>query len=245
MEQEKNTLQPIQVGKNDYNNKRTYENWELAKKEVQEAVDSYNKLGYKSLTGDEFTLLFVHPAGLLYDKITGGKEIELGGLPVKKEKIFDIVNKPVGYDEMVKEVNDVTGRCYRGFSVNGEHETVAAFTARDIAKYFQLIDGKTVAYTDKHEAFLADVGNVYATYEQPQAVYKFLQAVVAAFYANGLDEHYKDKAQAPNGTTVYGKSIPKLCSLIDSIDHDTQTFKVKPKYFTGQFVAAPRKVEIE
>jgi hypothetical protein len=76
------------------------EGYESLITDLQQAVDSYNALGFQPLAKEEFSRLFNDFEVLVFDKMTEGKPIVMGGLEIHKDKALEILKKPAGYEGM-------------------------------------------------------------------------------------------------------------------------------------------------
>ncbi len=74
---------------------------------LQQAVTAYNTLGLSALNQADFIRLFNQPIDLIFDKMTGGNPVLIGGLPVDKSKAIEILAKPIGYDNLITTINNV------------------------------------------------------------------------------------------------------------------------------------------
>lgn len=70
---------------------------------LKDILSSYMALNIPGdLTELEFKSLVVDPSSFVFDKITEGKDVKLAGLNLNKEQAFSLLEKPAGYDSMLK-----------------------------------------------------------------------------------------------------------------------------------------------
>lgn len=74
-------------------------------KEYNQILGVYNALSLAAITGAEFKTLVLNPAFLVFDKITGGQDVEIAGLKVNKEKAMEILEKPAGYQNLLDVID--------------------------------------------------------------------------------------------------------------------------------------------
>lgn len=71
-------------------------------------VKNYNSLGIGSLKSSEFMKLLFYPEKLLFDNFMSDKPTELMGSPVSKEKLFDLYDKPAGFNNLISEAKEIS-----------------------------------------------------------------------------------------------------------------------------------------
>lgn len=74
---------------------------------LQQAVTAYNVLGLAALNQADFVRLFNQPIDLVFDKMTGGQPLLIGGLPLNKDQAIAMLTKPGGYDNLISTINTV------------------------------------------------------------------------------------------------------------------------------------------
>lgn len=67
-------------------------------------VEKYNLLGLKPLEEKDLNPLFDNPKAFLTQQITHGESLNIGGLKMNPEKLFEIIEKPVGTDELISQI---------------------------------------------------------------------------------------------------------------------------------------------
>jgi hypothetical protein len=73
-------------------------------KYFQEYLDKYALLGLKPLEAKDLNQLFENPKGFLTQQITHGESLNIGGLKMNPEKLFEIIEKPTGTDELINQI---------------------------------------------------------------------------------------------------------------------------------------------
>lgn len=69
----------------------------------QSFVDRLQTIGVIAADNDLETL-FANPKTYVTDKLTAGEEMKVGGLTLNKEKLFDLIDKPSGTNEIIKDI---------------------------------------------------------------------------------------------------------------------------------------------
>lgn len=77
---------------------------ENRKKYFQDYLTKYDLLGLKPLESKDLVLLFANPKAFLTEQITQGESLMFGGLKMNPEKVFDLIEKPTGTNELIEEI---------------------------------------------------------------------------------------------------------------------------------------------
>lgn len=126
---------------------------------LQGFVNDFHKLGVGDLEGNDLSLLFTDTVNLFTSKLTNGEELTIGGLPTNVEKVFEIIQKPKGTDELLKQIISFYENRY-----NREHYVISNYT----------IISKKVCITQITEAKLKDQFSVYIENENQKEVLEIL-----------------------------------------------------------------------
>ncbi|WP_269686500.1 hypothetical protein [Flavobacterium lacustre] len=73
-------------------------------KYFQEYLNKYALLCLKPLEAKDLNPLFDNPKAFLTQQITHGESLNIGGLKMNPEKLFEIIEKPVGTDELINQI---------------------------------------------------------------------------------------------------------------------------------------------
>lgn len=89
-----------------------------AKKEYfQNYVKKVIALGI-SVEENDLKPLFDNPKAFITDKLTAGESMNVGGLQLNKEKIFDLIEKPAGTNELIQDITkDLQDKSTREFHI--------------------------------------------------------------------------------------------------------------------------------
>lgn len=71
----------------------------------QKFVDDFQKLKIGSLTTEDLQELFLNPRQFLTNRIAEHSEIDLGKFAFDKDKLFEIIQKPKGMDELEESIS--------------------------------------------------------------------------------------------------------------------------------------------
>ncbi len=75
-------------------------------------------------TNTDLQTLFENPKAYVTDKLTAGEEMKVGGLTLNKEKLFELIEKPVGTNEIITDIEkDQQNRSVREYN----HWSVKSF----------------------------------------------------------------------------------------------------------------------
>jgi hypothetical protein len=69
----------------------------------QSFVDRLKTIGVIAADND-LEQLVNSPKAYVTDKLTAGEEMKVGGLKLNKEKLFDLIDKPAGTNEIIKDI---------------------------------------------------------------------------------------------------------------------------------------------
>ncbi|SHG33133.1 hypothetical protein [Flavobacterium johnsoniae] len=137
-----------------------------AKAEIlQSFVDDFHKLNIGDLEGDDLILLFTDTVNLFTNKLTKGEELKIAGIPTNVEKVFEIIQKPKGTDELVKKVISFYGNRF-----NRENCAITNYT----------IVSKKVSITQSTENKLKEQCSVYIENDNQKEVLEILTDLTSA-----------------------------------------------------------------
>ncbi len=69
----------------------------------QSFVDRLQAIGVNP-AGNDLETLVKSPKAYVTDKLTAGEEMKVGGLKLNKEKLFDLIDKPAGTNEIIRDI---------------------------------------------------------------------------------------------------------------------------------------------
>jgi hypothetical protein len=70
----------------------------------QTYIEKYNLLGLKPLEEKDLNPLFDNPKAFLTQQITHGKSMDFGGLKMNPAKLYEIIEKPTGTEELIDQI---------------------------------------------------------------------------------------------------------------------------------------------
>jgi hypothetical protein len=97
-------FEKVLLHKNDHQIAIDIRFYEPKQKYFQEYIDKYSLLGLKPLETKDLNELFENPKAFLTKQITHGESLNIGGLKMNPEKLFEIIEKPEGTEELIKEI---------------------------------------------------------------------------------------------------------------------------------------------
>lgn len=176
---------------------------------IQGIVDSYNLLGFGDLAANELLGLFQAPIDFIFDKMTGGQPVSIGGLQVDKQKAIDILIKPAGYDAFV---NAITGT--KGSIKDDEHYSNVGVAINSIADLYTINVSGDVVITGAFDTKLQEQNKLYAKSDLAKAVLTFAQNFLQTADELGLTNIFKSNPNGVGHTISYlikgGTNSPTL-----------------------------------
>lgn len=168
-------------------------NEQLAKCEVilakvQEYVDGYNSLGLVAvLETADLPSFFSSPIPFLTTRITEGKDLSLDGLSLDPLKVFELIEKPAGYDSLV---SNITGFNQWHMAERVNHERgLPVLNWSD----FEMSDSETVVIKAAILTALQNSHKIFATTDRQKEVFtevsNLVESLNAIQDARGITEH--------------------------------------------------------
>lgn len=174
------------------------------KNQFQSIVDRLQTVGIIA-SGNDIEALINNPKAYVTDKITAGEEMKVGGLTLNKEKLFDLIEKPIGTTEIIKDIE------------RGNNEETTREGLYWLAGKFTVLEG-IVTITPKELERINTSHSLFITSEnQSQAFAKLNELKDVINQLNGLEVN--------NGSKISGGS-----NLSDYVVFDSSTgmHNVKP-----------------
>lgn len=188
------------VAKNDISQK-----FETIKNELQKVLDAYNSIRSTNpengkeptslpiLETQEFVDLFEAKETLLFDKLTKGNGIIVSGVALNKTKALEIIEKPEGWEPLVKMLEALNTIPKDGHALS---HVRSYFTSSTITKYFIVSeDGQTIGYSEAYNSYLEGVGKHYAKSPKAIAMHEFTKEAIHIFREKGLDKSFGIKGE--------------------------------------------------
>jgi hypothetical protein len=128
----------------------------------QELVSMYQALNTgTSLQKNDLTALIVNPKEFIAKRLIKEETLSIGGLKLNFEKMFDIIEKPAGTEELIsKIINDVNVR-------------ELMMNQRNVG-YFEIENGNTVVVSTEYLAQITEQSTVYIKTENESKAYEVL-----------------------------------------------------------------------
>lgn len=73
------------------------------KEYLQKFVDKTTAIGIK-VDENDLQPLFANPKNYITEKLLTGENVEIGGLKLSKEKLFDLIEKPAGTNDLIERI---------------------------------------------------------------------------------------------------------------------------------------------
>ncbi|TRX37875.1 hypothetical protein FNW52_02960 [Flavobacterium sp. ZT3R18] len=94
----------VLLGRNEQQIRNELRMFEPRKEYFQKLVDKYAELGLKSLQENDLIELLENPKSFITKQITADEILNIGGLRLNSEKLFDLIEKPAGTDEFINKI---------------------------------------------------------------------------------------------------------------------------------------------
>jgi hypothetical protein len=121
----------------------------------QNCIVSYNSFGYAKFKKEDLFELFLNTDNYVFEQIIQGKTLSLGGVPISKAKLFDIVEKPKGYSALKNSIDQIE----RIF--NNSKESYGLTEFKQLVNLFTLDEDYRIAV---RQSLYDDYKNQYETY---------------------------------------------------------------------------------
>lgn len=116
----------------------------------KECLKSYSELGLKPLEGKDLNALIENPKAFIIQQITHGESLNIGGLKMNPEKLFEIIEKPPGTEQFIEKLlKDKQDKWIR----EGNHWHVDCFIIGD-DNQIEICPKLKASITERHSVFL-------------------------------------------------------------------------------------------
>ena len=177
---------------------------QFPKNQFQSIVDRLQTVGIIA-SGNDLEALINNPKTYVTDKITAGEEMKVGGLTLNKEKLFDLIEKPIGTTEIIKDIE------------RGNNEETTREGLYWLAGKFTVLEGIVTITPEELERINTSHSLFITSENQSQAFAKLNELKDVINQLNGLEVN--------NGGKISGGS-----NLSDYVVFDSSTgmHNVKP-----------------
>ncbi len=158
---------------------------------LQNLVEVYNALGLEKLKPKEFSRLLLNTEELIFDKLTGGKEVSIAGIKVHKKKALEILQKPDGYEALLIAVNEVLETFKSG--VPG---SAIVLNSSSISHRFDVDENANIILKQSYIDELERGHKRYAKSDKAKKLYEFANAIIKTCEDHGVMEMINHN---PNG----------------------------------------------
>lgn len=152
---------------------------------------------YLTVEENDLNLMFENPKAYITDKLTAGENMQVGGLKLNKEKLFDLIEKPAGTNELIQSIEkDLMDRNIREYNIWS-------------VKVFSVIENEVVIAP----AHLEAINNRFSLFienENQQQAYEKLQGIATLVnelnqlqgLSFKLDDEVSDLLKVSNGNFI-------------------------------------------
>lgn len=181
------TIEKILIAKNDNNIQRDLQDLKMKISYFQNFVNQYKNLGLKELDKTDLVPLFNNPKSFITNQITKGESLKVGGLNLSSEKLFDLIEKPIGTDELIELIlkdtpNYEMHRDYIAY-IN-DFEIINDSSKVEVSK-------ETIERITFNNSIFADTPKKLEVWEQMQKTSKALNDLRLSFKTSGVELHEK------------------------------------------------------
>lgn len=184
----------LSFDQNNYN--RQSANLSKAAAYLQTAVTAYNGLNLPALTTADFYSICSDPIDLIFDKMTGGNPVLIGGLSVDKTNAINILAKPQGYDALLAILTGLPDYFMKNL--------IIALNPSIIPTAFELDGNGNVIIIPAYDQALQESNKRYATSDKAIALYNLANSIVDQLTTGNL---LQSAITYPNG---FGRFIGEL-----------------------------------
>ncbi|MBC5839210.1 hypothetical protein [Flavobacterium muglaense] len=176
----------------------------------QQLIDMYNDLNTGVvLEKNDLKALLNNPKKFVATRLIKDQEVSFGGLKLSLEKVFDIIEKPAGTDELIDKI------------INDNQVRELMMNQRNV-EYFEIKNGDTVVINSEYLHKVTEQCTVYIETEKQAQAYKALQSIV-------------ENINELNGLKSRGYIQDLLFTDLLELNHSTGTVAINP-YFTKQIL---------
>lgn len=176
----------------------------------QQLIDMYNNLNTGVvLESNDLKALLNNPKEFVATRLIKDQEVSFGGLKLSLEKVFDIIEKPSGTDELIDKI------------INDNKVRELMMNQRNV-EYFEIENGDTVVINSEYLEKVTEQSTVYISTEKQAQAYKALQSI-----AENINEL--------NGLKSRGYIQDLLFTDFLELNHSTGAVSINP-YFTKQIL---------
>ena len=141
---------------------------------LTEILQAYNAMNIGDITGNEFKRLVQNHASFIFDKMTNGQDVVIGGLKVNKAKAIEILEKPKGYDELQDKITRFQ------HSVPQWHHHLSHID----------IDGNSVVISQQCLDAELEASKIYAKTDNEKKALEIAQAIKALWEEKFADQRF-------------------------------------------------------
>lgn len=140
------------------------------------AISKFNKLGIGTFKKENFSELFLTPKEFLFKQLMRDKPLNVAGMKVSKEKLFDLLEKPIGYFTLIAEIKTLQDKVNKLspwilYSSNLEY----------FLSLFEFGADDKIQLTNEIKEEIKRKNEVYVSKESSKAMYKFLKSLEKLF----------------------------------------------------------------
>lgn len=193
---------------------------DYGKTELQKTIDAYNKItSLPPVDETNFVSVVFDPVLFISKHLIKKHSVSFNGLDIKPNKLFELIEKPIGFDEMLKIKDEVLIALSEYNSVNGNQRWLTPIELSD----FTVVNGLDVVIKKDALTTAKEMFSYYLQSEKQEQVYDKLLQIEKNM--NGLRELFDSRLDIVDLLSkAFGVDVK------NNISHASQDLKIKPNF---------------
>lgn len=108
------------------------------KERIEKAINAFAEAGFGTFQNEDLTRLFFSTEKYLFEKFMEGRPLEVAGMKLNKQKMFDLLDKPASYYNIISLVDEA--KKYIGYTLKFSHSQLTP--EQYIKSNFEFVPGK-------------------------------------------------------------------------------------------------------
>ncbi len=157
----------------------------------EKVIEHYNLLGLGHFETKDFHNLLLNTEKFLFDNLMKDKQDNISGLPVSKEKMFEIMEKPTGYYSLISEIKDINEK----ISSKIKSQYLKLYTGcsqKKVIDFFDFDAKGAIIIKQKKIDQAKKLYELYATTEQSKTAFLLATKVCELLNKSGLFQSHND-----------------------------------------------------
>lgn len=143
----------------------------------ESCINDFNQLGFGSFEEDNFSELFLQPKTFLFKALMKDKPSSLGGMPLSKEKLYDIIEKPSGFERLISKIQGLDEMVK---TIPNYYKFKFTDSLDSFLDYFTFLKGK-IKMTNETVQRIKYANEIYVSKESSKKIYTFINKLKDVF----------------------------------------------------------------